>query len=103
MKRRLEMLLGVLLASVLALGGCVAQTDDSDDDDDVSDGQVHSALVTDAVASGTRTTSGTDQGTSSSLVIAAPHVMSDPQPQPWVPPPAPADTSASTPGTPQQH
>ena len=103
MKRRLEMLLGALLASALLIGGCVAQAGETDDDDDdVSEGQVHAALVADAVVSGTHATTSTDQGSSSSLVLSAPHVLSDPQPQPWVPP-APADTSTGTPGAPQQH
>lgn len=100
MKRRLEMLAGVLLASALMLGGCVAQTDD-EDDDDVTDGQGRSALVTEPVAGDASRAAATDTGTSEPLLMPA-LVMSDPQPQPWKPPPAPSAAEPSTPGTQQQ-
>lgn len=98
MKRRLEVLVGVLLASALTLGGCVAQTVDGDADDEVTAvGQARGALVGAPVGSDpTRGPTGSDPS-NGSIAKSGPPGMSDPQPQPWKPPPSgpPAD-----PGTP---
>jgi hypothetical protein len=97
MKRKLEVLLGVLLASALTLGGCVVSAPDDDADDDANVGEGSSALVgAPAAGDPTRSTSGSDPGGGSgSIVKPGTPGMSDPQPTPWKPPPSgpPADPS----------
>lgn len=98
MKRRLAVLLGVLLGSASTLGGCVAQTDDGDADDAViTVGQAQGALAGASSSSDpTRSSTGNDPGTGA-LTTSGPSGMSDPQPQPWKPPPSgpPADPGTS--------
>jgi hypothetical protein len=98
MKRKLEVLFGLLLASALMLGGCVASSPDGDDaDDDVTVDEAKSALVgAPSAGDPTRSTSGSDPGGGSgSVAKSGTPGMSDPQPTPWKPPPSgpPADPS----------
>jgi hypothetical protein len=103
MKRRLEVLVGVLLASALMLGGCVAQTDDEEDTADEAVGQAQAQLVGGPETTDpTRSTSGTDPSNSGSVVKPGVPGMVDPQPQPYKPPPSPGGGPAD-PGTSNQH
>jgi hypothetical protein len=101
MKRRLEVLLGVLLASASMLGGCIAQPDDGDADDEVviQVGQARSALVgAMPVADPTRSAAGPAPSAPSAIGQPGSPEAHEPEPQPWKPPNGPP----SAPGMPDQ-